>query len=191
MRNDRTDIEPELVRRIAGGDKAAFGQVVDRLMQPAYYHALSLLADHEDAVEISQQAFIRVWKNRRKIDPERPFPPWFHTMLKRLCLNMKRDRSRKKETAMSGVAEWLEPDDGNNPHEEIQQEETRLMFKRAMSRLSPEDREILSLRDLQGYSYKAIASMLDIPAGTVMSRLYMARTRLRHRMQEEGYEYTG
>ena len=189
--NSRIYIKPDIVKKVSHGDSGAFGDLVNRLMKPAYFHALALLRNHEDAVEMAQETFIRVWKSRNRIDPERPFYPWFYTILKRLCLNLHRDRSRKKEDLMSSFSSWIELEASEgNPSDLIIEQEQKRMIEESLSRLSMDDREIIVLKDLEGYSYKEIAGILDIPVGTVMSRLYTARKRFKTEMEVAGYEHT-
>lgn len=177
------------MQRVHRGDARAFGELVDALMKPAYFHALALLGRHEDAADTAQQAFIRAWEARGTLDPARPFYPWFYTILKRLCLNVLRDRGRGREIAQSMLCDWIEPA-GEDATTEILRAEQSRMLQDALARLDPDDREIIALKDLSGYAYREIAELLQIPAGTVMSRLYTARKRLKTEMEKAGYEYS-
>ncbi len=189
--NSRIHIESDIVKKVSNGDTGAFTDLVNRLMKPAYFHALALMGNHEDAVEVSQETFIKVWNSRKRVDPDRPFYPWFYTILKRLCLNQHRGRSRKKEDVMSSLASWIEPEaEDGNPSDAVIEQEQKKMIEDSLSRLSMDDREIIVLKDLEGYSYKEIAEMIDIPIGTVMSRLYTARKRFKTEMEVAGYEHT-
>ncbi len=188
--NNRINIDNVLVKQVCRGDSLAFKKLVERLMQPAYYHALALLGNHDDALDMSQQAFIRVWNARESINPECPFYPWFYTILKRLCLNSQRDKNRGRETALSMLPSWIEPVSGEDTSAGIIQAEQSKLIQDALSSLSIDDREIIVMKDLEGYSYKEIAELLDIPTGTVMSRLYTARKRFKTKMEEAGYEHT-
>ncbi|WP_234567444.1 RNA polymerase sigma factor [Rhodohalobacter sp. 614A] len=188
--NNRIHIETDLVERVKRGDAGAFQQLVDQLMKPAYFHALAILRNHEDAVEISQETFIKVWKARKSINTSRPLYPWFYTILKNLCLNRNRDESRRKETAVSRLEYWTEPKGENNPSRDVLREEENRLIQQTLSKLDVNDREIIVMKDLEGYSYKEIAEMLGIPVGTVMSRLYTARQRFKTHMEEAGYEYS-
>ena len=183
-------IDTDLVRQVKRGSSSAFDTLVDQLMKPAYFHALAILRNHDDAVEISQETFIKVWKSRKQIDPERPLYPWFYTILKNLCLNRTRDQTRRKETAVSELAYWTEPKGDHNPSSLFERKEEHQMIQETLSKMDLNDREIIVMKDLEGYSYKEIAKMLDIPVGTVMSRLYNARKRFKTHMEEAGYEYS-
>lgn len=182
-------IPAKLIREVRNGNRSAFHDLTESLMKPAYFHALAIVGNHEDAVDISQETFIRVWKNRKKMDPDRPFYPWFYTILKRLCLNSSRDRLRRKESVLSELPDWIEFKSNSNPGDDIIRSEEKNLIREALSVMKPDDREIIVLKDLQDYSYREIAEMLAIPAGTVMSRLYTARRKLKSNMEEAGYEY--
>ena len=185
----RIVIEPDLVQRVRRDDARAFGELVDALMKPAYFHALALLGRHEDAADTAQLAFIRAWEARGSLDPARPFYPWFYTILKRLCLNALRDRDRGRETALSTLSGWIEPAAGEDASTDVLRTEQSRMLQDALARLDPDDREIIALKDLSGYAYREIADLLQIPHGTVMSRLYTARKRLKTELEKAGYEY--
>lgn len=182
------EIEPALIGRYKAGDLNAFRQLVDALMKPAYNHALMLTGNHEDALDMSQEAFIRAWKHRASVDATRPFFPWFYTLLRRLCLNSIRNNARRKDRPEVNQNEWIEPVENSNPHEITVQNELSGMVSKALGMLGIDDREIITLKDLQGYSYKEISEILSVPTGTVMSRLYTARQRFRAKMKEVGYE---
>jgi len=182
------EIEPALIGRYKAGDITAFRQLVEVLMKPAYHHALMLTGNHEDALDMSQEAFIRAWKHRASVDAGRPFFPWFYTLLRRLCLNNIRNNSRRKDNPERNRDQWLEPVDYSTPHDITVQHELSEMVSKALGMLGLEDREIITLKDLQGYSYKEISEILSVPAGTVMSRLYTARQRFKVKMKEVGYE---
>ena len=182
-------IPAELIREVRQGNRSAFHDLTESLMKPAYFHALAIIGNHEDATDISQETFIRVWKNRKKINPERPFYPWFYTILKRLCLNSNRNRSRRRESVLSALPEWIEFESNSNPADDIIRTEEKKLIGQALSMMKPDNREMIVLKDLQDYSYKEIAELLDIPIGTVMSRLYSARRKLKSKMEEAGYEY--
>lgn len=186
----RIHINRDLVQKVKGGDKRAFQELVELLMKPAYYHALAILNNHEDAVELSQRAFIRTWTYRKRIDPGRPFYTWFYTVLKNLCLNHHRNQSRRKETAWSRVDSWIEPESSLNPSEGVLKKEEHRLLQESLEKLDVADRELIVMKDLENYRYKDISEVLGIPPGTVMSRLYNARKRLKTILEEAGYEYS-
>jgi RNA polymerase sigma-70 factor (ECF subfamily) len=173
--------EREIVLRMQGGDQKAFGELVMKYMQRAYYGALGLTGSHDDAMELSQEAFARAFRARASIDPGRPFYTWYYQILQRLCFNLGRDgKSRREKLEKHGS--WLVTEAEHrqplNPEAQLQQEQLVARSRAAIEALGDTEREIIVLRELQDMSYRDIANLLDIPIGTVMSRLYTARKRL-------------
>ncbi len=178
--------ERTLVIRSQRGEKAAFGELVRRYMQRAYFTALGITGSGEAALDLSQDAFIRAYRAIKKFEPSRPFFAWYYQILRNLCFNYLRDRKRHAapfseigESRLSQIG-----DASQRPDEALQRKEIQEAVWQAMNRLKPEEREILILREFEGYSYNDIAGMLNIPVGTVMSRLYYARKSLRDQLSD-------
>ena len=169
----------ELARR---GDTEAFGDLVGRYMKRTYYAALGLLGSHDDALDLSQEAFARAFRARKKLDPERPFYPWLYQILRRLCFNAHRNRATRARL-LAEARHWLMEEvssrsSGADPSYELGKKEMRERLEAAISQLPPHERETLVMREFEGLSYREIADLLNIPTGTVMSRLYSARRAL-------------
>ncbi|HXI02477.1 MAG TPA: sigma-70 family RNA polymerase sigma factor, partial [Candidatus Saccharimonadales bacterium] len=98
LATDRIEDEPLLVERARDGDRSAFAELVNRYMRRAYYAALGLVGSPDDAMDLSQEAFARAFRARRRLDPQRPFYAWLYTILRRLCFNFIRDtRGRRRK----------------------------------------------------------------------------------------------
>lgn len=180
--------EREVVRRARSGDLRAFEQLVERYKRRAYYAALSLVGSHEDAMDLSQEAFARAFRARRRLDPGRPFYAWLYRILRNLCFNFLRD-SRTRRQLLTGATPWIVADARDraaevSPAKQAERAELRERVRRALETLPEFERETLVLREFEGLSYREIAELLDIPIGTVMSRLYAARRRLAERVEE-------
>ncbi|UCG52184.1 MAG: sigma-70 family RNA polymerase sigma factor [Candidatus Latescibacterota bacterium] len=175
------DNERELIQRWRNGDKKAFGALVRIYMTDAYLIALGFTGNSEDARDLSQDAFIKAFQARAQFDPERPFYPWFYRILRNRCLNFIRRESRKCEPLYYDDKPDRErfPSRTSTPLEDLEKEERVRMLHAAIERLSFEHREVIVLKNFKGCSYEQIAKTLDIPIGTVMSRLYYARKMLR------------
>jgi RNA polymerase sigma-70 factor (ECF subfamily) len=176
------DVEADasLVARAQAGDAEAFGALVTRYMRPAYFAALGLVGSREDALDLSQEAFARAFRARQQIDPGRPFYAWYYTILRRLCFNWLRDR-RTARVRLDDAAPWLEAlaeAQVEDPARTFERGEARRRLAAAMAALSDVEREALMLKEFEGLKYREIADRLNIPIGTVMSRLYAARQRL-------------
>lgn len=181
--------DAELIRRAQDGDRRAFGCLVERYMRRAYFSALGLVGSPDDARDLSQEAFARAYRARRRIDPERPFYAWLYQILRRLCFNFVRDRrsDRRKIDAASDhlVARAGDRNRHGDPHARLVTDEVRRRVRRGLASLSERDREILVLKEFEGLRYREIAELVGIPIGTVMSRLYTARKRLAAALLEE------
>jgi RNA polymerase sigma-70 factor (ECF subfamily) len=172
--------DSDLIRRAQAGDADAFGQLVHRHMRRAYFSALGLVGSHEDALDLSQEAFARAFRARRTLEPDRPFYAWYYVTLRRLCFNFVRDRRRRASWTAEG-GDWIEtdavsPDD--SPEQAVLRRDAQRRLARAMAALPDHEREVLVLKEFEGLKYREIAALIDVPIGTVMSRLYAARQRL-------------
>ncbi|MBK7645502.1 MAG: RNA polymerase sigma factor [Planctomycetes bacterium] len=170
------------------GERGAYDELVKRLRSKAYALAHSLVGSRDDAMELCQETFFKIYRARESFRDGEPFLPWFHRILRNTCYSFLRERGRASERSISALPPGADPDEGDwqirddeapAPSEGLEQDERALLFQKALSRLSAHDREILVLRHYQELSYKQIASTLAIPEGTVMSRLFHARRRLR------------
>ncbi len=181
--------EATLMLRARDGDTNAFGELVRRHMRRAYFASLGLVGSHDDALDLSQEAFARALRASAKLDPDLPFYPWLYRILRRLCLNHLRDgRSRRAKLAQAGT--WLQDEAreraaASDPSRAVQREELRRSLAAAIETLPPIQREVLVLREFEELRYREIAELLEIPEGTVMSRLYAARQGLAAALGED------
>jgi RNA polymerase sigma-70 factor (ECF subfamily) len=181
--------ERELILRAQAGESAAFGVLVERYMRRAYYAALGLVGSPEDALDLSQEAFVRAYRARRRIDPDLPFYAWLYQILRRLCFNHTRDR-RVRRNRLEDARDWLTEQSNrrfasDHPERAAVRHETRRRVQAAIRKLTEREREVLVLKEFEGLRYREIAVLLDIPIGTVMSRLYSARKHLARALEDE------
>ncbi len=174
--------ERALVQRARAGDRRAFGELVTRYMRRAYYAALGLVGSHEDALDLSQEAFARAFRARANLDPDLPFYGYLYQIVRRLCFNFLRD-SRTRRVRMEEATPWLMNQAGakaaaSNPARATERSELCALVQAAIERLPEREREVLVLKEFEGLRYREIAELLGIPIGTVMSRLYTARRNL-------------
>jgi len=173
-----------LVMDIKDGNKSALAELVERHKRSAYRTALGLVGNRDDAFDISQEAFLRVHRSARTYDSNQPFGPWFYTIITNLCRTWLRRRSRTEHKMVDvDDASYLLVDK-SNPEEAVIKKENVRRLREALTQLSFGDREIITLQHFRGMSYDEIASLLDIPKGTVMSRLYYARKKLATLMRQ-------
>ncbi len=178
---DMNTADAEAISLTVAGDKEAFAVIVARYTERAYRMALYILGSEQDAMDLSQDAFIRAYRNLKRFDVSRPFFPWFATILRNLCYNFLRRRKRKQAYNIEDF-QIAEPSSAPSSPSSAITVETKIALNRALSELSPQDREIIGKFYFEQLSYAEIANELDIPIGTVMSRLYYARRHLKDRM---------
>ncbi len=164
----------EALKNCIGGDKDSFRFLVERYQHQAIGHAAAVLGNREDALDAVQEAFIDAYRAINRFDFERRFYPWFYVLLRNRCFKMLASAGRRN-TESADETEILAT------HPESSIEET-LSLEAALLALSPEDRELISLKYLDGLSYQELAELLQIPKGTVMSRLYHARKQLQAKL---------
>lgn len=161
------------------GSRDAFGEIVTLYMRRAFIAALAILGNRDDAMDASQEAFIKAYRAISRFDPQRPFYPWFYRILRNACFDWLR---RRKTRAHAGLSMDV-PDQRFRPDILAGRDEMREAVWKGIGKLSEGDREIIVLRHFQHMSYQEIAESLDIPQGTVMSRLFTARKRLRSELE--------
>ncbi|HDQ00370.1 MAG TPA: sigma-70 family RNA polymerase sigma factor [bacterium] len=168
------------------GDKESYGILVEKYMKRAYFSALGLVGNHEYALDLSQEAFIRAYRSIRKLDPERKFYTWYYQILRNLCFNYLRDRSRRARPFSELSQRQLEQiaDDEGDVIVSLEKDQLKDRLWEALEKLKPDEKEIILLKDFQNHSYKEIAEILECPTGTVMSRLYYARKSLKAKLEK-------
>ncbi len=156
-------------------------------MHRCYYAALGMVGSPQDAEDLSQEAFARAFRARARLDPERPFYPWLYQILRRLCYNFTRDTSSRRRK-LERAGGWLVADAvlrgaADDPERVRATDELRDRLEAAIRELPASQREVFVLKEFEGLKYREIAELLDVPIGTVMSRLYAARQRLAARLE--------
>jgi len=162
------------IKRCQAGDKDAYRHIVERYQAEAMGHARAILADREDAFDAVQDAFLDAYQALGRFDLSRQFYPWFYTILRNRCFKLIATRKKNVSLDLDNVL-ILAPVSEVSP-------EDRVSLETALLELTPAERELLTLRHLDGLSYEELAERLEIPRGTVMSRLFHARRRLREKL---------
>ncbi len=176
-----------LIAETLAGRTAAFGKLVEKYQDRLYNTAVHLIGNAEDARDVVQEAFVQAYV---KLDSFRGSSA-FYTWLYRIAFNISAGR-RRKQRPMASIdcireQSGLEPmQNGNGPGEQIEQEERCRQVRHALKQLSDEHRKVLVLREIEGCGYETIAEILDLPIGTVRSRLHRARLQLREELKEVG-----
>jgi RNA polymerase sigma-70 factor, ECF subfamily len=181
-RPDRSALsDGELVRRIREGAADAYAELVRRTRRSGYRLARRITRNHEDADDVLQESYVKAFRALDRFSADRPFGPWFLTIVARTALTWLRAGKRRAaesldEPGRDGAAPLAERI--ADPDDDAAMLERRIQVERAYARLSDDHRVVLALRVDADLSYAAIAEVLEVPAGTVMSRLARAREAL-------------
>jgi RNA polymerase sigma-70 factor (ECF subfamily) len=179
----------ELVRRCQEGDVSAFQTLVERYQQRAVRLSYRYVKNQEDAEDIAQDAFIRVFRSIKDFRNESQFYTWFYRILVNLSLDHLRRNKQKGVEYQDGVllrsqsaAEVQQK--GSSPREQLWKKQRRIAITQAIETLPDDQRTTVVLREIDGLSYEEIAQVTKVPIGTVMSRLYYARRKLQDKLKE-------
>lgn len=181
-RPDRSTLsDGELVRLIRDGEADAFAELVRRTQRTGYRLARRITRNHEDADDVLQDSYVKAFRALDRFATHLPFGPWFLTIVARTALTRLRDGRRRAadsldDPGMEGAPPLAER--VADPAYDAEATERRARVERAFARLSEDHRAILALRVDGDMTYEAIAATLQIPIGTVMSRLARAREAL-------------
>ena len=186
--------EEQLIRLAQQGDNSAFEQLLLLHQKKVYNLCLRMSANPDDALDLSQEAFLKAWKNLSQYQFEASFSTWLFRLTSNVCIDFLRRKKRRQETSLTETyedsdegAEFSIPDTQPLPEQQAITNETKIELAQAMARLAPDHREILQLRVIEGLAYEQIADILDIRVGTVKSRLARARLALRKILKAGNY----
>src|SRR4026207_717931 len=173
-----------LFRAAQRGDMQAFEELVARHRDKIYARAFSMVRNEEDAVDLSQEAWVKAWQRLKQFQGESSFVTWMTRIVINLCL----DHLRKQKRHRAESIEMMEEESGGverqmpvvtvNPTEGLERSEIRQRIDKALNQLSYEHRTVLILHEFEQLEYKEIAKRMECSIGTVMSRLFYARRRM-------------
>jgi RNA polymerase sigma-70 factor (ECF subfamily) len=175
------DSDGALIRRCREGDKRAFAELVTRYEKPVYNAALRMLHDREDARDITQAVFLKVYEHLTDYDPRYKFYSWIY----RIALNESINTLHRRKPL--AALDLDAPDDEPGPDDVLGQQQLGDGLASAIMGLSAEYRAVIVLRHFLDCSYEDIATILELPEKTVKSRLFSARQSLRAAMQARGW----
>lgn len=176
------DDDRRLIADCLGGRRDAFGELVTRYQARLFNAALRLVQSPDDAADVVQDAFLSAYQAIHTFKGDAEFFTWLY----RIAFNTAISLKRKKRPAVSLEAHagetGIDPDDPSEyvkPGAALERSEDERQLNEAIARLSPEHREVLLLKDIEGLKYEDIAELLGVPIGTIRSRLHRARLELR------------
>jgi len=173
-----------LVKLARRGNLKAFEELVARHRDKIYARAVSMVRNEDDAIDLSQEAWVKGWQRLKQFQGESSFATWMTRIVINLCLDQLRRQKRHRVESIqemddeSGGAERQMPVVTVNPTERLERSELRNVIDAALGKLSAEHRTVLVLHEFEEMEYKEIAKTVGCSIGTVMSRLFYARRKM-------------
>lgn len=184
--------EKVLLDRCCTGDAAAFETLISSYQKKVYNIAYRMLGNIDDASEIAQEVFIKVFKSIRQFKGEAAFSTWVYKITVNMCLDELRKRKKSRAVYIDeavrledGEVEKQIPGELPGPEEMAEKNELRKIVENAIRRLDEKHRCVIVLRDIQGMSYEEIAQILNCPSGTIKSRINRARAALKDMLSSQ------
>jgi RNA polymerase sigma-70 factor (ECF subfamily) len=180
--------ETELLERARNGDSQAFGALVERYQRRVVGVAQAVVHNQDDAVELAQETFVRAYENLAKFESRSSFSTWLYRIAANLAIDFRRREGRHQvlrgddaETEINRL-----PSPRGDSYQETVRTELSQRINGALKELTSEHRAVILLREVEGLSYDEISDVLQVPRGTVMSRLHYARNHMRTILKDLG-----
>ncbi|OGQ12715.1 MAG: hypothetical protein A2026_04590 [Deltaproteobacteria bacterium RBG_19FT_COMBO_46_12] len=178
-------IQKEVIERCKAGDEKAFDEIVLRSQKKVFNIAYRMLGNLEEAKDLAQEVFISVFESVKDLKEEIKFDAWLTQITLNHCRNRWKYLKRRQYFNSDSLDDPIETEDGrlpravvdpsDNPEILYEKKSIQQFIQRGLLKLKEDQRELLVLRDLQGFSYEEMAELLSLPEGTIKSRLHRAR----------------
>lgn len=183
--------EQDWIRMAAAGDPEAFEKIMLKYQKPIYNLCLRMVGNPDDAFDLTQDAFIRAWKAMDTVKADGAFASWLYRLASNVCIDHLRAMKRKKTVSLvfeeDGEEQTIDvPDPTPSPEEQVIAKADKATIEWAMNELNVEHRQVLTLRLIDDLSYEQISEILEVPEGTVKSRISRAREALRKKIRQSG-----
>ena len=182
-----------LLKKSLKGDNEAFGELILKYENFVYNTVYHAIGNRDDAFDVSQEVFIKAFRALKNFRGDCKFSTWLY----RIAINASKDYIREKSKRRTvSLSDWTDEENGNKPpdiiedsidakpEESYERNETRDSVRKAIANLSEDHRNVIVLRDIEGYSYEEIADMLNLEIGTVKSRISRARNAIKENLKE-------
>ena len=185
--------EAKVIRAVQDGKVNAFDDLVLEDQDRVYHIALKMTGNEEDAFDLSQETFLKAYRTLKSFRGEASFGTWLYRMASNLCVDFLRKKKRRGAASLVSLDEEEAPgrprelpDLRYEPQNALEKKELQKKVHAGLERLPHEQKLILVLRDVEGFSYQEISDALKIELGTVKSRSYRARAHLARLLTEDG-----
>jgi RNA polymerase sigma-70 factor (ECF subfamily) len=175
-------------------EELRFNELMEATYRKVYNMAFRLAGNRSDAEDLTQEAFFRAYRSFEDYEGDRPFENWIFRIVTRLFLDLLRNRRRRVRAVSYDTPLVREggdenlffdmPDESKNPEQAMLSGAFSEDLQKVMNSLSPEQRTLVTLADIEGVPYKDIAEMLEKPVGTIRSRLHRTHKLIRHRLEQ-------
>jgi RNA polymerase sigma-70 factor (ECF subfamily) len=189
MSADARPTEPqaidELIQRCLGGDQAAWEAIVRMHWRKVFNIAYKFVGKHDEAEDLTQDVFLKIFKSLNTFDRRANFQTWLISVSRNLCIDHYRSVRKERETVNRDVdAGELSPVSTTvSPYAQLELRDRVTMLREALDKLAPTLRTAVMMRDIQEMTYHEIADRLQLPEGTVKSRINRGRTELARQIQ--------
>jgi RNA polymerase sigma-70 factor, ECF subfamily len=191
-RRREADEDRELILRAQNGDQAAFRRLVERHQRRAFAIAMGLVRDENDARELVQDAFLRVYRSLNSFQGGSSFFTWLYRIVTNLAIDLMRKPGRREAELHEAQASSDEPTDfalvsridGADPLDVMRRREIAARIQAALDALPPYHRGVILMREVEGMSYEEMAEAMGVSKGTIMSRLFHARQKLQRALAD-------
>jgi RNA polymerase sigma-70 factor, ECF subfamily len=176
--------EVSLLARAQSGDTAAFDKLITLHRERIYMHLFQIVRNEEDALDLTQETFIRAWKSLKRFDAAAPFSSWLHRIATNAAIDLCRRRQVRPQTQVSSGTLKIDPASRTTPSRPevpgtiLDRAEIKRRVEEAFTALSAEHRAVIVLKEIEDLSCEEIARHLGCSMGTVMSRVFYARKKL-------------
>ena len=177
--------DAEIIALCLQGEASAWEAIVARFRRRVFHIAYKFTGKHDEAEDLTQEIFLKLFKSLDKFRRDADFSTWLSSVARHYCIDHYRARKREREVLVDDLLAFeMAPASYGNPQRAIEETDSKAQLRRGLDQLPPKLREAVVLRDLQGLSYLEMAERLDLPEGTVKSRINRGREELLRRLRK-------
>jgi RNA polymerase sigma-70 factor (ECF subfamily) len=176
-------ITPELIQKALRGSQQAFRAIVEVNQGFVYALAFRFVNDEQDAEDITQEVFVRLWKNLHTYKQEVKLTTWLYKIVTNQCLDFLKSRHGRQRKNKVDIDRSHFVQDHSTPEKEFQQQELSKIIHAAAEELTPKQKAVFILRDLEGLSQEEVSETLSMSTGNVKSNLFYARQKMTEKLR--------